>query len=608
MIKFWLEKTWVQYLLLTTIVGCIVFYWAYGFQSPYEFQWNVLFEYNTTYDKHFGLELLHGLLTTITISLISAALALLLGIFFGLARLSGFKPLYWLATAYVEFFRNTPLLIQLFFWYYAVPQLLPAGVRDWLYFDIDMTWLGMNIAFEFWCATVGLAVYTGSYMAEVIRAGLQSIPKGLLEAAYSSGLNYLQVLMKIILPIAFRNIIPPLGSEFLNNLKNSSLALVVGVAELAWTSQDVEALTFKGFEAACAASVLYLVTCLFTSAVMNAINRRLQVSNGMARGNLMDRCLDCCLAPAEKGYRNVARTLRRAERKRKLKRRAQAEVGLVPIWQVYVEKSFVLLLVVLKILFILTLLFILFKVIVALWGYNWSGVWENVRVLTLFRFPAPASETIYWGLGGLVLTLLMSIVVLAVSFPIGLMVGLGRASENQLFRIPCTAYIELIRGNPLIMVIFWSYFFIGVVRGGNYLDAITSATIAMTIFNAAYIAEIVRAGIQNLPKGQFEAAYSTGLNYWQTMRKVVLPQSLKQMLPAIVGQSVAMIKDTSLAYIIGATELTLAAQIIINRRTDLLFEIYTVIALLYFLMCYSLSLWARRLEHRLSPEQVRLEM
>ncbi|WP_022661611.1 amino acid ABC transporter permease [Paucidesulfovibrio longus] len=608
MIKYWLDKTWVQYLLLAGILGALILYWIYAFESPYKFQWNVLYEYNATYDKNFGVQLLRGLMMTVIISLISAVAALMLGVFFGLARLSHFKPLYGLATVYVEFFRNTPLLIQLFFWYYAFPQILPDAMRDWLYFDIDMTWFGMNVAFEFWCATVGLAVYTGSYMAEVIRAGLQSIPKGLLEAAYSSGLSYFQVLTKIILPIAFRNIIPPLGSEFLNNLKNSSLAMVVGVAELAWTSQDVEALTFKGFEAACAASGLYLLTCLFTSGVMNSINRKLQTSTGIARTSLADRCLDCCLAPLEMGYENVTRTFRRAERKRKLKRRAQAEVGLIPIWQVYVEKAWALIVLAFKIVFVLGLLYVGYKTVVAVAGYNWAGVAENLRVLVLYRFPAPASEAIYFGLGGLILTLIMAVIVLAVSFPIGLLVGLGRTSDNQLYRLPSLIYIELIRGNPLIMVIFWSYFFIGVVRGGNYLDAITSATIAMTIFNAAYIAEIVRSGIQNLPKGQFEAAFSTGLSYWQTMRKIVLPQSLKQMLPAIVGQSVAMIKDTSLAYIIGATELTLAAQIIINRRTDLIFEIYTVVAVLYFIMCYSLSLWARRLEQRLSPEKVRLEM
>ncbi|MEF2146103.1 MAG: amino acid ABC transporter permease [Desulfovibrionaceae bacterium] len=608
MIKYWLEKNWVQYLLLGTILGAVAYYWAYGFESPYKFQWNVLYETNTTYDKHFGLEMLRGLRLTIVISLISAVAALGLGIFFGLARLSRFKPLYVLATAYVEFFRNTPLLVQLFFWYYAFPSILPDVARDWIYFGMDMTWFGMNITFEFWCATVGLAVYSGSYMAEVIRAGLQSIPKGLLEAAYSSGLSYFQVLTRIILPIAFRNIIPPLGSEFLNNLKNSSLAMVVGVAELAWTSQDVEALTFKGFEAACAASALYLLTCLITSGVMNAINRKLQTSSGIDRSGLMDRIVDCCLCPLGLCFRNAARTLRRIDRKRKLRSRALAEVGTLPAWQVALHKTWAVMILVLKITFVTALLYLLYICLKGLAGYNWSAMAENMRVLTIYRFPAPASEAIFWGIGGLSLTLLMSVIVLTVSFPIGLFVGLGRCSKNKLFRLPCLAYIELIRGNPLIMVIFWSYFFIGVVRGGNYLDAISSATIAMTVFNAAYIAEIVRGGIQNLPPGQFEAAYSTGLSYWQTMRKIVLPQSLKQMLPAIVGQSVAMIKDTSLAYIIGATEMTLAAQIIINRRTDLIFEVYTVIAILYFIICYSLSLWAKRLEQRLSPENVRLEM
>jgi ABC-type amino acid transport system permease subunit len=125
---------------------------------------------------------------------------------------------------------------------------LPDDVRTWVF----------NHNFEFWSATLGLSAYTGAFMAEVIRAGLQAIPKGLLEAAYSSGLGYFQALRTIILPLAFRVIIPPLGSEFLNNMKNSSLAMVVGVAELCWQSQQVESLTFKGFEATTAATLLYL--------------------------------------------------------------------------------------------------------------------------------------------------------------------------------------------------------------------------------------------------------------------------------------------------------------------------------------------------------------
>ena len=126
-----------------------------------------------------------------------------MGTIFGLARLSSFKPVYWVATCYVELFRNTPLLIQLFFWNFALPYAFPGGYSASNSFD--------HMDFEFWCATIGCGIFTGAFMAEIIRAGIQSIPKGLLEASYSSGLSFPQTLRKIILPLAFREIIPPLG-------------------------------------------------------------------------------------------------------------------------------------------------------------------------------------------------------------------------------------------------------------------------------------------------------------------------------------------------------------------------------------------------------------
>lgn len=130
----------------------------------------------------------------------------------------------------------------------------------------------------------------------------------------------------------------------------------------------------------------------------------------------------------------------------------------------------------------------------------------------------------------------------------------------------------------------------------------------MTIFFGAYIAEIVRGGIDNIPPGQVEAAKSTGLSYLQTMRWIVLPQALKQMLPAIVGLFIAAFKDTSLAYIIGVMELTTAAYSINNRLMLYPFEIYTTIAVLYFICCYVLSQYAKRLERKLNPERMRLAM
>ncbi|MFW5731434.1 MAG: amino acid ABC transporter permease, partial [Desulfonatronovibrionaceae bacterium] len=172
---------------------------------------------------------------------------------------------------------------------------------------------------------------------------------------------------------------------------------------------------------------------------------------------------------------------------------------------------------------------------------------------------------------------------------------------------PCMGYIEFIRGNPLIIVIFWVYFFIPVFFD-TFISVFWSATIALTVFTGAYIAEIVRGGIQNIPSGQFEAAYSTGLNYFQTMRRIILPQALKQMIPAIVGQFIAIFKDTSLAFVIGVMELTYVAQILNNRLMVYPFEIYTTIAVLYFICCYAMSVLAARLEKRLTPDKINLRM
>ena len=159
--------------------------------------------------------------------------------------------------------------------------------------------------FEFWSATIGLSIYTSSFMAEVIRAGLQSIPKGLLEAAYSAGLNYFQALRTIILPLAFRAIIPPLGSEFLNNMKNSTLAMVVGVAELCWQSQQIESLTFKGFEATTAATIIYLCLSLGISAILNMVNLRLQIIPPRRR-SLGYRISDVFFYPFEMVWKGLA--------------------------------------------------------------------------------------------------------------------------------------------------------------------------------------------------------------------------------------------------------------------------------------------------------------
>ena len=160
-------------------------------------------------------------------------------------------------------------------------------------------------------------------------------------------------------------------------------------------------------------------------------------------------------------------------------------------------------------------------------------------------------------------------------------------------------YVEFFRGVPLVMVIFWFWFIIPKLAGKS-LPEYSVALTAFVIFEAAYLAEIVRAGIQSVPRGQVEAARAAGLRRAQLMAYVILPQALRNMIPALVTQFIVLLKDTSLASIIGYVDLTKAAQIVNNREIKP-FELYLFIAVVYWICTYSMSRLARRMERRLSP-------
>ena len=196
-------------------------------------------------------------------------------------------------------------------------------------------------------------------------------------------------------------------------------------------------------------------------------------------------------------------------------------------------------------------------------------------------------------------TLRLAIPAIVLGFVLGILIGLGRLARSPWIRIPATVYVEFFRGVPLVMVIFWFWFIIPVllrVALPEYGVALT----AFVVFEAAYLGEIVRAGIQSVPSGQMEAATATGLTQTQTMLYVILPQALRNMIPALVTQFIVLFKDTSLASIIGYVDLTKAAQIVNNREIRP-FELYLFIAVIYWLCTYSMSLYARYLERRLTP-------
>lgn len=196
-------------------------------------------------------------------------------------------------------------------------------------------------------------------------------------------------------------------------------------------------------------------------------------------------------------------------------------------------------------------------------------------------------------------TLRLAIPAIVLGFVLGIFVGLARLARSGWIRIPATLYVEFFRGVPLVMVIFWIWFIIPQLLRlpiPEYGVALT----AFVIFEAAYFGEIVRAGIQSVPRGQVEAATAVGLTGAQTMRFVVLPQAIRNMVPALVTQMIVLFKDTSLASIIGYMDLTKAAQIVNNREIKP-FELYLFIAVVYFAFTYSMSLFARRFERRVIP-------
>jgi His/Glu/Gln/Arg/opine family amino acid ABC transporter permease subunit len=195
-------------------------------------------------------------------------------------------------------------------------------------------------------------------------------------------------------------------------------------------------------------------------------------------------------------------------------------------------------------------------------------------------------------------TLRLAIPAIVLGFVLGLFIGLARLSRTRWVRVPATLYVEFFRGVPLVMVIFWIWFIIPQLLRlpiPEYGVALT----AFVIFEAAYFGEIVRAGVQPVPRGQVEAATALGMTATKTMTWVVLPQALRNMVPSLVTQMIVLFKDTSLASIIGYVDLTKAAQIVNNREIKP-FELYLFIAVVYWLCTYSMSVMARRLERRVA--------
>jgi general L-amino acid transport system permease protein len=211
--------------------------------------------------------------------------------------------------------------------------------------------------------------------------------------------------------------------------------------------------------------------------------------------------------------------------------------------------------------------------------------------------------------GGLPLTVMLATLSIFFAFPLSVLVALGRRSNLPAIRTVCVVYIELIRGVPLISVLFMaSFMFPLFMPQGTSIDVLVRVLVGITLFAAAYMAEIVRGGLQAIPKGQLEAAATLGLTYWQTQRKIVLPQALAMVVPSMMNNFISIFKDTSLVTIVSLYELTGALGLALNSDVNwrpFKIEAYLFITAIYFLFCFAMSRYSLWVEKQVSVSRTR---
>jgi general L-amino acid transport system permease protein len=212
---------------------------------------------------------------------------------------------------------------------------------------------------------------------------------------------------------------------------------------------------------------------------------------------------------------------------------------------------------------------------------------------------APVVSTNEWG--GLLLTIVLATVSIALSFPFGVALAVGRRSSLPAIRVASTALIEIVRGVPLVTIIFLADIMLPLLAGDVRVDRVARAIGGLTIFTAAYLAENVRGGLQAIPRGQYEAASAIGMNPIQVNLYIVLPQALRAVIPANVGLFISLLKDTTLVVIVGLLELLGVGRAVLGQPEWLgaSFEVYAFVAIVFFVMCYALSQASYRLERQL---------
>jgi len=223
-----------------------------------------------------------------------------------------------------------------------------------------------------------------------------------------------------------------------------------------------------------------------------------------------------------------------------------------------------------------------------------------------FDFDVIQRSWVYLFQTGMAFTLKLTVLAMIGGILLGTLLAMMRLSSHKTISMAATTYVNLIRSVPLVLVIFWFYFlvpYIGAwIIGADtpvQVGAFTSSLITFILFEAAYYCEIMRAGIQSIPRGQVWAAQALGMNYWQTMGNIVLPQAFRNMIPVLLTQTIVLFQDVSLVYVLSITDFVGAASKVAQRDGRLV-EMYLFVAIVYFVLCFALSTLVKRLQQRVA--------
>jgi len=239
-----------------------------GWIVNYNWNWHIFLEPNPTGAGTYLDMLLAGLALTIKTAILAWIIALVFGSVIGVLRTLPSKAASWIGFCYVEFFRNMPLLVQLFLWFFVLPELLPRSAG---------LWLKQMPNAPFWTAAIGVGLFMSARVAVQLAAGIASLPRGQKQAATALGLTTAQAYRYVLLPIAFRIILPPLTSEFLNTIKNTAVAITIGLIELTGQARSMQEFSFQVFEAFTAATVMYLLINIVVVTGMRLLERSLAI-------------------------------------------------------------------------------------------------------------------------------------------------------------------------------------------------------------------------------------------------------------------------------------------------------------------------------------------